>query len=156
MSVAIIAERKKWKKKAQRIYPGHQFLWMSGQLWDFGKNGKDYPPRDVPAIPVVLKEKGKTLSAEELFPQRTSAVSGRSSALYSRGISPTKRPAGIVQGKFVPLAEIVGMSFAERMFLKRCDITKGYPEKGKFIVERYDGKRFFGKGDSSDGWTKVD
>jgi hypothetical protein len=155
MSVPIITERKKWKKKAQRIYPGRQFRWMYGQLWDFGREGKDYPPRDVPAIPVVLKEKGKTLSAEELFPRRIPAVLRRSNTPHGRGISLAGKPAGIVQGKFVPLAEIVGMSFAERMFLKRCDITKGYPEKGKFIVERYDGKHFIGKGDSSDGWTKV-
>jgi hypothetical protein len=155
MSVPIITERKKWKKKAQRIYPGRQFRWMYGQLWDFGREGKDYPPRDVPAIPVVLKEKGKTLSADKLFPQRTFAVSGRSKTSPDRGAFLARKPAERVQEKFVPLDEIAGMSIAERLFLKRCDIKRGYSEEGEFIVERIDGRRFFGSGDSNAGWTRV-
>ena len=149
--MAIVTERKKWTKKAQKIYPGRQLRWMYGQLRDFGPHGNDRP-QDVPAIPMVLREGGKTKSDYELSPHvvpKRTVASTHGRTVTARGSS------GNGQKKFIPLKQIPEMSSAEIAFLRDdCSIFEGYyvPEKRKFVVKKETGARYIGRGSSGRDW----
>lgn len=158
MSVPIVAQRKRWTKKAQRELPGHKLCWMYGQLRDLGSGGRNYLPRDVPGIPVIMSDGGRTRSASELFPQPSSPGSCRNrrpevSATRTLSRSMDESSVGQNEGTFIPIDRVEELSSADLSFLRQCNITHGYFDhaKDEFVVKR-GMTQFRGRGSRAQGW----
>ncbi len=140
MDKSIVSLRKKWTKKAQILLPGHDLQWRYGQLRDFGQAGGGHSVKDVPGVPVIMRNGGKTRTADTLFPK----------PVYNK---PSLRQS---VATFIPITQVKELSPAELKFLQSCEITMGYFDShvGNFVVKKKD-QQFRGQGTSACEWEMI-